>query len=176
MRQKWYINVIIVVFCSALILVVWFRGLDWIYGKTLTFGANACLIFSENTSVGMKLVNDSPSFLVKTIVDGKKASFPQKADLILLPFVMILTWQILLFFNIDRKKAIRSAIENLVAFYIIQVIYVLLLTGYYGAPFVKFIYDLLMDSFYIIVLFLIIKDTFKFGLIHITRRKSENRA
>jgi small-conductance mechanosensitive channel len=83
---------------------------------------------------------------------------------------MILTWQILLFFNVERKKAIRSAIENLLAFYLVQVIYVLLLTGYYGSSTIKFVYDLLMDSFYIIVLFLIVKDTFKLGLIHATRK------
>ena len=173
MKLKWYINVIIVIATSAIILVVWFKGGDWVYGKMLTTGANVCLVFSENTSVSLELVNDAPSFLVKTIVDGKKASFPQKAELILLPFIMILTWQILLFFNIERKKAIRSALENLIVFYIVQVVYVLLLTGYYGSPLVKFVYDLLMDSFYIIVLFLIVKDTFKFGLIHLTRKETD---
>ncbi len=171
MRQKKYINVIIVLVTSALLLILWFRGLDWVYAKALTFGANVCLIFSDDTSVSMKMSGNSPTFIVKTIIDGKKGSFPQKAELILLPFIMVLTWQILLFFNIDRRKAIRSAIENLLVFYIIQVIYLLLLTGYYGSPAVKFIYDLLLDSFYIIVLFLIVKDTFKYGLIHLTRKE-----
>ena len=169
MRQKAYLNVIIVVLASAILVFIWFKGLDWAYGKLLTFGANTCLVFSPNTSVGLKMTNDSPNFIVKTIIDGKKGSFPQKADLILLPFIMVLTWQILLFFNIERKKAMRSAIENLLAFYIIQVIYLLMLTGYYSSPVIKFIYDLLTDSFYIIILFLIVKDTFRYGLISLTR-------
>jgi hypothetical protein len=176
MRQKKYINVIIVIVASAILVAAWFKGLDWIYAKTLTVGANVCLVFDEDTSVSLKMVNNSPSFIVNTMIDGRKGSFPQKADLILLPFVMILTWQILLFFNIDRKQATRSAIENLVAFYIVQVIYLLLLTGYYDSPVTKFIYDLLMDSFYIIVLFLIVKDTFKYGLIRMTRKEGPPQA
>lgn len=174
MRQKIWVNVIIVVVSSALLLIVWSKGLDYAYGKLLTFGANACLVVSPHTSVSLKVVNDAPNFVVKTIVDGKKGQFPQKADLILLPLIMVLTWQILLFFNIDRKKAIHSAIENLAIFYVIQVIYVLLLTGYYRSSTVKFIYDLLIDSFYIIVLFLIVKDTFKYGLIRLTRKESDS--
>jgi hypothetical protein len=173
MKQKIWVNVIIVIVSSALLLIVWSRGLDYAYGKMLTFGANTCLVFSPQTKVSLKMVNDAPNFVVKTIVDGKKGQFPQKADLILLPLIMVLTWQILLFFNIDRKKAIRSAIENLVIFYIIQVIYVLLLTGYYKSSTIQFIYDLLIDSFYIIVLFLIVKDTFRYGLIRLTRKEPE---
>lgn len=175
MRQKKYINIIIVIVTSALLVAVWFRGVDWVYARAVTIGANVCLVFSDDTSVSLKMANKSPNFVVKTVIDGKKGSYPQKADLILLPFIMILTWQILLFFNVERKKAIRSAIENLLAFYLVQVIYVLLLTGYYGSSTIKFVYDLLMDSFYIIVLFLIVKDTFKLGLIHVPG-KAKNEA
>jgi hypothetical protein len=170
MKQKWYINALIVLVTSAILLVAWFNGFAWLYAKMLSTGANICLVFSPETTIKVKMQNDEPTFLVKTIIQGKKGSFPQKADLILLPIIMILTWQVLLFFNIERKKATRSLTENLIAFYIIQVIYLLLLTNYYGSSTAKFIYDLLIDSFYIIILFLIVKDTFKYGLIHMTRR------
>jgi hypothetical protein len=83
---------------------------------------------------------------------------------------MILTWQILLFFNLPFKQASRSAVQNIVIFYIIQLIYVLLLTAYYNNSIVKFIYDLLLDSFYIIALFLIVKDSFKYELIGLAKR------
>jgi hypothetical protein len=175
MRQKIYVNVIIVILTSAILLIVWFRGLDYAYAKLLQVGANVCLAFSPDTSVDLKLRNDTPTFFVKTVIEGKKGEFPQKANLILLPFIMILTWQILLFFNLDRKKALRSAGENLIAFYIVQVIYLLLLTGYYKSGTAKFLYDLLLDSFYIIILFLIVKDTFKFGLIHLARKEAEKK-
>jgi len=172
MKQKWYINIIIVLISSAVLIVAWFNGFAWLYAKLLSIGANICLAFSPDTTISLKMPNNEPTYIVKTIIDGKKASYPQKADLILLPIIMILTWHVLLFFNIARKKAIRSLTENLLAFYFIQIIYLLLLTGYYGSPAVKFIYDLLMDSFYIIILFLIVKDTFRYGLIHLTKRET----
>lgn len=172
MKQKWYINVLIVLITSAILLIAWFNGFAWLYAKLLSIGTNICLAFSPDTSISLKMPNNEPTFIVKTIVQGKKASYPQKADLILLPIIMILTWQVLLFFNIQRKKVVRSLTENVLTFFIIQIIYLLLLTGYYSSTTAKFIYDLLMDSFYIIVLFLIVKDTFRYGLIHLTKRET----
>jgi len=58
-------------------------------------------------------------------------------------------------------------------FFVIQLIYVLLLTSYYNSGTIKFIYDLLLDSFYIIALFLIVKDAFKYELIGIDKRIKE---
>lgn len=176
MRQKKAINILIVIVTSGLLLIVWLNGLDWLYAQLLRIGVNIALLFSPDTRVGLKLEDDVPTFIVYTIIDGKKGHFPQKADLIILPFIMILTWQILLFFNLKRKYAIRSAIENIVIFYIIQLVFVLLLTEYKNSTVIKFIYDLLIDSFYIIALFLIVKDSFKYELIGIARRdgKSSN--
>jgi hypothetical protein len=173
MRQKKIINVLIVVVASGLLLAVWFNGFDWLYAQLLRTGANILLIFSGDTHVGLKLVDGAPTFIVETIINGKKGSYPQKADLILLPFIMILTWEILLFFNLSRKQAVRSALENIISFYIIQLIYVLLLTAYYNSTAIKFVYDLLMDSFYIIALFLIVKDSFKYELIGIAKRTKD---
>jgi hypothetical protein len=170
MRQKKFVNVLIVIGASGLLLALWFNGFAYLYAQLLKLGANLLLLFSHDTHVGLKLVDDAPTFMVSTLVDGKKGSYPQKADLILLPFIMILTWQILLFFNLSLKHATRSAIENILIFYAIQLIYVLLLTSYYNSATVKFIYDLLIDSFYIIALFLIVKDSFKYELIGIARR------
>ncbi len=98
MRQKKFINIIIVIVASGLLLVLWFNGFDYVYAQMLKLGANIFLLFSSDTHVGLKLVANAPTFIVDTIIDGKKGSYPQKADLILLPFIMILTWQILLFF------------------------------------------------------------------------------
>jgi len=176
MRQKKYINILIVVIASGLLVILWFSGFDWLYAQLLRLGANILLIFSGDTHVGLKLIDDAPTFIVETIVNGKKGTYPQKADLILLPFIMILTWQILLFFNLSRKNAIRSALENIITFYIIQLIYVLLLTAYYNSSAIKFIYDLLMDSFYIIALFLIVKDSFKYDLMGFTGKAGEKKS
>jgi hypothetical protein len=173
MRQKSYINILIVIAASGLLLILWFNGFAWVYAQLLRFGANIFLLFSSNTHVGLKLSDGAPTFIVDTIVNGRKGTYPQKADLILLPFIMILTWQILLFFNLPRNYALRSALENILIFYAIQIIYVLLLTSYYNSGTVEFIYKLLLDSFYIIALFLIVKDAFKYDLIGIARRTKE---
>jgi hypothetical protein len=170
MRQKVIINILIVIIASGLLLFFWFNGLDWLYAQLLRAGANVLLLFSGDTHVGVDIVKGAPTFIVDTVINGRKGTYPQKADLILLPFIMVLTWQILLFFNLPRKYSIRSAVENILVFYIIQVIYVLLLTSYYNSSAIKFIYDLLIDSFYIIALFLIVKDAFKYELIGIARR------
>ena len=170
MKQKKLTNILIVILASGLLLVLWFNGLDWIYAQILRLGANIALIFSSDTHVGLKLTEDAPTFMIETIIDGRKGTYPQKADLILLPFIMILTWQILLFFNLPLKYALRSALENILAFYFIQLVYVLLLTSYYNSETIKFIYNLLLDSFYIIALFLIVKDAFKYELIGIAKR------
>lgn len=170
MRQKKIINILIVIASSGLLLLLWFNGFDWIYAQMLRIGANVILLFSQDTHVGLKIVNDAPTFMIETVVDGRKGSYPQKADLILLPFIMILTWQILLFLNLPMKQAGRSALENIITFYIIQLIYVILLTAYYNSGAIKFVYDLLLDSFYIIALFLIVKDAFKYELIGIAKK------
>jgi hypothetical protein len=174
MRQKLIINFLIVLVASGLLLILWFNGLDWIYAQLLKFGANLVLLVSNDTSVGLQLVDGSPTFVVDTVMNGRQGSYPQKADLILLPFIMIITWQILLLFNIAWKKALRSSLENIILFYIIQLIFVLLLTGYHTSSTVKFIYDLLLDSFYIIALFIIVKDTFKYNLLESRRQKQSD--
>ena len=170
MKQKKIINILVVIGASGILLFLWFNGLDWVYAQLLRLGANILLLFSSDTYVGLKMVDGAPTYIIETIIDGRKGTYPQKADLILLPFIMILTWQILMFFNLNRKLAVRSAIENLLTFYIIQIIYLLLLAAYYNSATLKFFYDLLMDSFYIIALFLIVKDAFKYELIGIARR------
>jgi hypothetical protein len=174
MRQKKLTNILIVLGTSVILMVLWFNGLDWLYAQLLRFGANIFLLFSGDTHVGLKLVDKAPTFIVETMIGGRKGSYPQQADLILLPFIMILTWQVLLLFNLPGKNALRSALENIIIFFVIQVIYVLLLTSYYNSGTVKFIYDLLLDSFYIIALFLIVKDAFKYELIGIAKRSPEN--
>lgn len=164
MKQKKYINILIVVLSSLALLILWFSGLDYIYAQLLRLGANLVLLIQGDTHVGLKMIDGAPTFIVETMVQGKKGTYPQKADLILMPFIMILTWQVLLFFNLPKKQATRSAWQNLLMYFIIQVIYVILLTAYYDSKSVKFVYDLLMDSFYIIALFLIVKDAFRFDL------------
>ena len=165
MRFKTYINILLVLVISAVLLVIWIHGLNWVYSKLLVFFANVLLIVSPHTHISLENQEGEVYFIVRTIIEGRNGSYPQKATLIILPFIMMLTWQILLFINISLRKALRSTIENLVIFIFFQVIYLLILTGYYNSNADKFFFHLLVDSFYIIGLFLIVKDTIRYRLI-----------
>ena len=177
MRMKRYVNIILVVVISAGLLFLWNHGLDWVYARILTLLTNIFLFVSPTTSLGVESRSDDIYFIVETLINGRKGTYPQKGGLIILPFVMMLTWQILLFINIPRRKALRSTIENLSIFMAIQVIYLLILTGYYKSETDRFFFHLLIDSFYIFGLFLIVKDAIRYRLIKIPGRESgEERA
>ena len=174
MRFKRYINILLVIGISAVLLLIWVNGLNWIYAKFINFVADIFLFFSSNTDLSVKNQNGELYFVVDTLINGKKGTYPQKAGLIILPFIMMLTWQILLFINIHWRKALRSAIENLSIFVVVQVIYLLILTGYYNSGAEKFFFHLLIDSFYIIGLFLIVKGAIRFKLIELPGREEQD--
>jgi hypothetical protein len=174
MRYKRYINILLVIGISAILLIIWINGLNWVYAKILAFVTNILLFVSENTSLSVEDRSGEVYFIVDTLIDGRKGSYPQKAGLIILPFVMMLTWQALLFINIHWRKALRSTIENLLIFILIQVIYLLILTGYYESDTDKFFFHLLIDSFYIFGLFLIVKDTIRYRLIKLPQRDGKD--
>lgn len=169
MRQKKIVNVLIVIAASALLLVLWFWGLNKLYAHTLVFGSNIFLSPFQDVYLEMAPEAKDPVLIVHSVIDGRTGHYPQDAKLILLPFIMILTWQILMFFNMNIRIAIRSALENLLIFYLLQVIFLIFLTQYYNSGFIKFIYNLLSDSFYIFALFLILKDTVRYRLLKLNR-------
>jgi hypothetical protein len=163
MRLKRYVNIILVIGISIVLLIIWVNGLNWVYAKILAGISN--IFLSGSSSIGLEKQSGKVYFIVNTLIEGRKGSFPQEATLIILPFIMMLTWQILLFVNISWRKAMRSTAENLGAFILVQVIYLFILTGYYKSDADKFFFHLLVDSFYIIGLFLIVKDAIRFRLI-----------
>ncbi len=169
MKQKKIVNILIVIAASALLLFLWFRGLNNVYANTLVFGSNIFLSPFQDIYLEIDPETDYPVFIVHSVIEGRTGHYPQEAKLILLPFIMILTWQILIFFNLDTKDAVRSALENLLIFYLLQVIFLILLTQYYNSGLIKFIYNLLSDSFYIFALFLILKDTVRFRLLKLPK-------
>jgi hypothetical protein len=174
MRFKRYVNILLVIGISAVLLIIWIYGLNWVYAKFINFVTDIFLFFSRDTTLSLKKENGEIYFVVNTLIDGKKGTYPQKAGLIILPFIMMLTWQILLFINIHWRKALRSTIENLSVFVLVQVIYLLILTGYYNSGVEKFFFHLLIDSFYIIGLFLIVKDAVRFKLIDLPGNREKD--
>jgi hypothetical protein len=74
------------------------------------------------------------------------------------PFVIVLSWQLFLFFVTNKKTAFKLLAINTGIFMAIQVLFLYFLTGYYNSEIQKFLFDMMLDNFYIIALILVIKD------------------
>lgn len=153
------LKAVVLILITVLIYTGWSRGIEVVYARILLFGTNATLsIVKNDSSIELEKADKTYQFKVRTTIDGRKASFPQVFGSLLQPFVIILSWQIFLFFGLNRKSALYSLGLNMGIYYLIQVFFLILLTGYHTSEVQKFIYVLLMDSFYIIGLVLVIKD------------------
>lgn len=153
------IKILLLIILTISSYTLWQHGLERIYAKTLLVGTNATLgIVKGNTSIELEQLDETYQFRVRTIIDGRRASFPQAFGGLLQPFVIILSWQIFLFIVLKRNLALQSMGINFGIFYFLQVIFLILLTGYHTSEIQKFIYVMFMDSFYIIGLVLVIKD------------------
>jgi len=154
-----WLKAVVLIIITVAIFIGWSRGIEVVYARALLVGTNMTLgIVKNNTSIELEKADETYQFRVRTIIDTRRASFPQAFGSLLQPFVIILSWQIFLFFALNRKSALQSLGLNLGIYYLFQVIFLILLTGYHTSEVQKFIYVMLMDSFYIIGLVLVIKD------------------
>ncbi|NQU33868.1 MAG: hypothetical protein HQ521_11575 [Bacteroidetes bacterium] len=155
-------KIILLLLISLVVFTGWEYGMETGYLKVLVGTTNLSVgVIKKDTKVELEttISKENPyQFKVSTIVDGRKGSYPQEIGGIVQPFVIILSWQIFLFFVLTRRSALRSLAVNFVIFLLVQVIFLIFLTGYYTSDFQKFVYDMMMDSFYIIAIILIIKD------------------
>lgn len=141
------------------IFMFWQHGLETAYARLLTEGTNLILnIVSNNKYIAVEKVNNGHQFRVTEILEEGQGSFPQSFGSLLQPTVLIIAWQIFLFMMLKRKPATHALIVNFGVFYLLQILFLTFLTGYYGSSVMKFIYEMLMDTFYIFALALIIKD------------------
>lgn len=153
------VKVPILIAITILVYAGWQARIEPIYARILTGGTNIALsIVKKSTKIEVEKENKTYQFRVRTMIDGRKASFPQGFGSLLQPFVIILSWQLFLFFALHYKTALRAMGINLGIFYLIHVLFLILLTGYHTSAFQKYIYVMMMDSFYIIALVLVIKD------------------
>lgn len=144
---------------SALVFAGWKGFLEVAYAKFLVTGTNSVLsVVKNHAHIETEKIEDGFQFKVFTLINGKKATYPQIFGSILQPFIIVLSWQLFLFFVLKRKSALQSAAINIGIFYFIQLLFLVQLTGYYTSETQKFIFNMLMDSFYIVALVLIIKD------------------
>ena len=146
----------------------WQYGLETAYAKTLVGATNISLgVFTNDTHIEYEKIPKQENlyqFRVYTKIDGRKGNYPQETGGILQPFVIILSWQIFLFLALKKRDALKSMGVNIGVFFLIQIIFLMLLTGYYTSTIQQFLFDIMLDSFYIVALILVIKDNLLYGV------------
>ncbi|TVR43935.1 MAG: hypothetical protein EA394_00670 [Bacteroidia bacterium] len=146
----------------ASILVVtalWMVGVEGAYARLLSFSTNIVLnVSGGDTSVAVEKENGDLLFRVITTFEGQRVRFPQKIESLLYPTIMIIAWQLFVAFTLGIKRSLSGLKWNFPAFFVFQLLFVLLLTAYYSSSLARYTYDLLTDSFYVIALVIIIID------------------
>jgi hypothetical protein len=173
-------KILLLVLISLLIFTGWQYGGELIYAKFLVGTTNVSLgIIKTDTHIEYVKKEGSDNkyqFKVNAVIDGRKGSYPQEVGGLLQPFVIILSWQIFMFFVINKKSAIISLVTNVVGFMFVQIIFLILLTGYYTSDIQQFIFTIMIDSFYIVALILIIKDNILYSVFGKQKVKDDNTA
>lgn len=153
------LKILTLVLITIAIFLFWLKGLEIVYARVLLGGTNSVLgIIKSDTHIELEKADASYQFKVHTRIDGREASYPQVLGSLLQPTVIIIAWQIFLFFAIGKSAALRSLAVNFVIFYFAQIVLLVLLSAFYQSEVQKFFYLMLMDSFYIIALAIVIKD------------------
>lgn len=156
-------KIVILIAASAITTLLWFNGLERVYAHILVFASNAVVnMGGNNTTVKLETLDDELIIRVSTIVEGRRGSYPQRTQSLLLPAVIVFSWLPLLFFSLPRKKALRQSAINLGIFMFFQVIFVLLLTSYYNSELAKYLFHVMMETFYVFAIIIIIKDSLKY--------------
>ncbi len=155
---------IIILLCASLIVtLLWFIGLEKLYADFLTFTTNTVLsIGSNQTYIELEKHEEDLIFRVHTLIDGRKGSYPQAAQSLLLPSVIILSWLVVMFYSLPRQEAFKQSLTGFGIFLFFQIFFMILLTSYYSSNLAKYFFHVMMESFYVIAVFVIIKDSLKY--------------
>ncbi|MFO8148652.1 MAG: hypothetical protein R6U03_14795 [Gillisia sp.] len=156
-------KIIIWVIASVLITLIWVNGFEKFYAHLLAFLVNTLKALSgSETYVDVTGDSGDLAFMVHTNIEGRKGFYPQKVQAILFPGIIVFSWFSVLIYTLPRKTAVTQSVINSGIFLFFQLVFMLLLTFYYTSTFARFLYHIFLESFYIIALFLILKDCIKF--------------
>lgn len=159
-------KIIILFAASAIITGLWFNGMEKVYAHILVFTSNTIIgMASSHTEIKVEEIENDLAFRVSTLIDGKKGSYPQKAQSLLLPAVIIFSWIPLLFFRLRTKVAFHQALADFGLFLLFQVLFMILLTFYYNSALAKYLFHLMMEAFYVFAVIIVIKDSYKYPQI-----------
>ncbi len=155
-------KIAILLAASLFVAVLWFSGLERVYANMLVFSTNLVMgIGGSDTEISIEQQHNIYYFKVNTTLMGRKGTFLQKFGSLLIPAVMIFAWQIFTAFYLKRKRALTSSAINFGIFFAFQILFLMLLTGFHSSPVAKYIYEMFLDSFYIVSLAIILIDNFR---------------
>lgn len=156
-------KILILLASILLVTAAWFSGTEALYARLMTSATNVTLMGSgSEVRIALEKDNGDLLFRVHTFVGDKRASFPQYVQSLLYPTILVLAWLVFLLFTMGWRHSLRSAKWNLLPFFILHIIFLLLLTGYHFKPTARFFFDILLESFYVIALALIIIDNIRY--------------
>jgi len=166
-------KIILLIAISMLIFGVWEMGMEKVYEKALVSITNVALhVVKKDTRITLEKTDtkDTYQFRVYTRVQGRMGNYPQETGGLMESFVIVLSWQLFLFFVIKRKNAFKLLGVNVGIFVAFQMLFLILLTGYYNSSIQQYLFNMMLDNFYIIALILVIKD----NMIYPVFRKTVN--
>ncbi len=156
-------KIIIFLGASIIVMLLWNTGLERVYAEILKFCSNTVLnILRDSTYIKLEKHDGDLVFRVHTLIEGRKGSYPQAAQSLLLPIVIILSWMAVLFYSLPGKTALKQGLTNFGIFLVFQIVFMILLTFYYNSDLARFFFHVMLDTFYIFAIFLIIKDSLKY--------------
>jgi len=168
-------KILLLIVISMTVFGAWEMGMERGYEKALVGVTNVVLkVVKNETRIELEKdgKGDSYQFRVYTRVEGKKGNYPQETGGLLEPFVIVLSWQLFLFFVLNSRRAARLLGVNVAIFVFFQILFLVFLTSYYSSSIQQFLFDMMLDNFYIVALILVIKDNMLFPVFG---RKSKDK-
>ncbi len=141
--------------------IIWFAGLQTLYARILVFPANMVLSMGGgNASMSVEKEDGHYYFIVNTQIQDRTARLRQQFSTILYPTIMVLAWQVFTALALGWKKTKASAAWNLGIFLLSQVLFLLTVAHFLTTP-GMFLYEMMLENFYIIALVIIIIDSIR---------------
>ncbi len=170
-------KILLLIVISMAIFGAWEMGMERFYEKALVGASNVVLkVVKNDTRIELEKngIGDSYQFRVYTRIDGKKGNYPQETGGLLEPFVIVLSWQLFLFFVLNSKSAAKLLGINVTVFVFFQLLFLIFLSNYYSSAIQQFLFDMMLDNFYIVALILVIKDNMLYPVFRNKGDKSRN--
>lgn len=141
------------------VITLWLTILETFYAFLMVHAANLFLYIGGSEARLALLTEGSENlFRVSFIYFGDEATFDQRVQTLLYPTMVLFIWQVFNAFTRGVRRSLVTGKWNLGVFFVFQVLFLLLLTGYHTSSIAKFFYDIMLESFYVIVLAIIIWD------------------